>query len=109
MNNDLIQLAVKRGELKARIAMQRDALGQHIWPVKNLLGAGDRAVEGVHWLKGHPGAVVAAVAALVVVRPKRAWRLAKRAFVLYRGAISLTGRFAVLSDLLGGIQQRKPR
>lgn len=84
MNPDLIALAEKRGELKARIAMQRDALAQNIWPVENLLGLGDRAVDGVQWMKRHPGAVGAAVFALVVARPRRVLRLARRGFIAWR-------------------------
>jgi len=91
VNSELIALAEKRGELKARIAMQRDALAQNIWPVEALLDAGDRAVDGVHWLKRHPGVVGAAVLALVVARPRRTfrmirpvWRLGRRGFVYWQ-------------------------
>lgn len=96
MNSDLIALAEKRGELKARIAMQRDALAQNVWPVENLLGLGDRAVDGVHWMKRHPGAVGVAVLALVVTRPRRAWRWARRGFVAWRS-------FHKLRDRLRGV------
>lgn len=94
MNSQLIALAEKRGALKARIAMQRDTLAQHIWPVEDLLGIADRGVDGVHWLKGHPGAVGVAVLALVIAKPKRAWRLAKRGFALWRSVHKLRDRLA---------------
>lgn len=92
MNADLIALAEKRGELKARIAMQRDALAENIWPVEDLLGLGDRAVDGIHWMKRHPGAVGAVVLALVVARPRRAFRLARRGFIAWRGFQKLRSR-----------------
>lgn len=92
MNSDLIALAEKRGELKARIAMQRDALAQNIWPVEDLLGLGDRAVDGVHWMKRHPGAVGVAVLALLVARPRRMFRLAKRGFIAWQTFNKLRSR-----------------
>ncbi|MGE5385036.1 MAG: YqjK family protein [Betaproteobacteria bacterium] len=91
MNAELIALAEKRGELKARIAMQRDALAENIWPVEGLLHMGDRAVDGVHWLQRHPQVVVGAAVALVVARPRRVvrmirplWGIGRRGFVYWQ-------------------------
>jgi len=94
MNSRLLELAVKRGELKARCAQQREALAGSAWPVREALAAADQAVLGVDWLKRHPGAVVAAVVALVVARPRRAWGLAKRGFFLWRGWKALRSRLS---------------
>lgn len=80
----LLELAERRGELTAHIAMQRAAIAAHAGPVARLLGTADRAIEGTHWLKRHPQVVLAFVAGLAVVRPRRAWRWAKRAFFLWR-------------------------
>ena len=79
-----LELAERRGELTAHIAMQRAALAGHIKPVARLLGAADRAVDGAHWLKRHPQVVAAFAVGLLVARPRRAWRWAKRAFFLWR-------------------------
>jgi hypothetical protein len=38
-------------------------------------------LEGVRWLRRNPQLVVGAGVALAVVRPKRAWRWGRRAFV----------------------------
>lgn len=84
MNSDLIALAEKRGELKARIAMQRDALAENIWPVEGALDIADRVVDGAYWLKDHPRVVGAAVFALVVVRPRQVWRMARPVWRLGR-------------------------
>lgn len=91
MNAELLALAEKRGELKARIAMQRDALAENIWPVEGLLHMGDRAVDGVHWLQRHPKVVVGAAVALVVARPRRVvrmipslWRVGRRGFAYWQ-------------------------
>lgn len=77
MNSELLALAEKRGELKAKIAMQRDVLAQNIWPVEGLLDVADRAVDGVHWLQRHPQVLVAAAIGLVITRPRRVWRMSR--------------------------------
>lgn len=92
MTSKLIELAAKRGELKAKIEMQRTALGEHARPVAEMLAKADRVVEGVEWLKRHPGAVGAAVAAIVVAKPRRAWNLAKRGFFLWQSWQALRRR-----------------
>lgn len=88
-----LELATRRGELTAHIAMQRDAIAGHARPMARLCGRGDRVVEGVHWLKRHPEVIAAFVAGLVVVRPRRAWHWAKRAFFLWRGWKALRAQF----------------
>lgn len=85
MNDKLLELATRQGALKARIEAQRRLLSQHALPLKSALARGDVVLQGVDWLKHHPVAVGAAVAAVVVARPKRAWRWAQRGFFLWRG------------------------
>lgn len=92
MTSKLIELAARRGELKAKIEMQRTALAQHARPVADVLSKADRVVDGADWLKRHPGAVGAAVAAVVVARPKRAWNWAKRGFFLWQSWRALRRR-----------------
>ena len=85
MNSKLLELATRHGALKARIDEQRRTLVQQSVPLQNALARGDVALEGVDWLKHHPAAVVLAVSAIVVLRPRRAWRWAKRGFFVWRG------------------------
>lgn len=85
MNSKLLELATRHGALKARIDEQRRTLVQQTVPLQNALARGDVALEGVDWLKHHPAAVVLAVSAIVVLRPRRAWRWAKRGFFVWRG------------------------
>lgn len=94
MTSRSIELAARRGELKARIGMQRDAMVQHVQPLADFLASADRAVAGVDWLKQHPGAVGAAVAGLVLLRPRRAWRWAKRGFFFWQSWRALRRRIA---------------
>jgi len=85
MNGRLLELATRRGVLKARIDAQRLQLARHAEPLEKALAAGDKVVDGVEWLKHHPAVVGTAVAAVVVMRPKRAWRWAKRGIFVWRG------------------------
>ncbi|MDD2743955.1 MAG: YqjK-like family protein [Rhodocyclaceae bacterium] len=85
MNPRLLELAGRHGALRARIDAQRLQLACHTQPIERALANGDKLISGVDWLKQHPAAVGAGVAALVVARPKRAWRWARRGLVVWRG------------------------
>lgn len=92
MQARLLELAVRKGELKARSAQQRDALAASTWPVEKALGVADSALLGVDWLKRHPGTVGLAVAAAAILRPRRSWRWARRGFFLWSGWRALRKR-----------------
>lgn len=94
MNPKLLELATRHGALQVRIAEQRRQLVRHAAPLEAALNRGDAVLDGVDWLKHHPVAVGAAVAAVVVARPKRAWRWARRGFFLWRGWQSVKDRLA---------------
>ena len=85
MSSSRLEVAVRHGALRARIAAQREDLTQHIAPLETALGGADKALAGVDWLKHHPAAVAAAVVVLVVASPKRAWRWTKRGIIVWRG------------------------
>jgi hypothetical protein len=85
MNSRLLELATRHGALKARIDEQRRTLAQQSTPLEDALARGDTLLRGVDWLKHHPAAVTLAVSAIVVARPRRAWRWAKRGFFVWRG------------------------
>jgi hypothetical protein len=85
MNEKALALAMRQGALKARIDEQRRTLARHAAPLESALARGDEVLKGVNWLKHHPVAIAAAVAAVLVFRPKAAWRWAKRGFFLWRG------------------------
>jgi len=94
MNPKLLELATRHGALKARIAEQRRQLARHAVPLEAALAKGDALLDGVDWLKHHPVAVGAAVAAVAVVRPKRAWRWGRRGFFLWRSWQAVKSRLA---------------
>lgn len=85
MNPRLLELAVRHGALKARIDEQRRMLARQVQPLEAALAKGDTVLRRVDWLKHHPAAIALAVAVVVAMRPKRAWRWARRSFLLWRG------------------------
>lgn len=92
MNEKRLQLAERRGALLNRIAAQRSELAMHSAALASVLAYGDRGLRGIDWMKHHPLAVGAAVAALTVARPRRALRWAQRSFFLWRGWQALRSR-----------------
>lgn len=89
MNERMLELVMRHGMLKAEIDEQRRLLAAHAKPIEALLVQGDRLHDGIDWLKSHPGTVGAAFAAFVIVRPKRAWRWARRGLIAWRGWTAL--------------------
>jgi DNA-binding transcriptional regulator LsrR (DeoR family) len=85
MNSRLLELASRRGELKARIATQRQTLTQQARPLEPVFGLVDKVVVGVDWVKQHPQVVGVGVAVVALLKPSRAWRWAKRAAFVWRG------------------------
>jgi len=83
----LIDLAVQRGRLLERSAMQRELLRQQLQPVGNAMHTADRlmatARNGADYLIGHPGVVASAAAAVILVRPSRLWRWSKRGLLVW--------------------------
>jgi hypothetical protein len=94
MNPKALELATRHGALKARIDAQRLELGRHCAPIETAFARGDTVLRGVDWLKHHPVAIGAAVAAVVISRPRRAWRWAQRGFFLWRGWQALRQRLS---------------
>ena len=88
MSQALIDIGIRRGRLLERIAHQRAALNRDVQPVCDVLQSVDHGIARVRtvtaFLKSHPGLVLAAVTLLVVLKPRRAWRLAKRGFLAWR-------------------------
>lgn len=78
MNKSLVELHQQRGRLLERIASQRTTLARQLVPLQNASDAGSRVFAllrgGVQYLKSHPLPVLLAMAALVLLKPRRAWR-----------------------------------
>lgn len=88
MNKNLVDLHEQRGRLLERIAGQRLALGQQLAPLQRASDTGSRLFAllqaGVHYLRGHPLPVLAALSGLVLLKPRRAWRWLGHGLLVWR-------------------------
>lgn len=94
MNTRLLELATRHGALKARIDAQRLQLAHHALPLEKALAVGDKALDGVDWIKHHPAEVGLALAVVAMTGPRRAWRWTRRGFFVWRGWQSLKNSLA---------------
>lgn len=81
MNPTALELALKKQRLQITSGTLRADFGRYAGGLAPAFSGADYALEGARWVRRHPQFVVAAAVALVVARPKRAWRWARRAFV----------------------------
>jgi len=81
VNATALELALRKQRLQIASEHLRKDFGQFAAGLAPAFGAADCAVEGARWVGRNPQVLVAAGVALVVIRPRRAWRWARRAFV----------------------------
>lgn len=81
MNPTTLELALKKQRLQIASDTLRAEFGLYAAGLAPAFSGADYAVESVRWLRRNPQVAVAAGVALAVIRPKRAWRWARRAFV----------------------------
>jgi hypothetical protein len=81
----LDQIAARRERLLAKAAAQREEVALLLTPWRAPLAVADKGLTVAAYLREHPSIVVVAVAALVVLSPKRAYRWARRSFAVWRG------------------------
>lgn len=98
MNEQAYTLAVRHGALRARIAAQREAIAAASQPVAQVCGWLDRGQQGLDWARAHPLPIGGAAFLLALIRPRRAWRWARRAVVLWRGWQGVKSRFFGVAD-----------
>ena len=72
------QLAARCEALQARNAELRRQLAERSRTLQVPLAVADRVLAGLRWLRAHPEWLLAAAATLLVLRPRRAWRLGRR-------------------------------
>ncbi|MCM8596061.1 YqjK-like family protein [Accumulibacter sp.] len=105
MKQQLIELAVQRGRLIERIGSQRERLGEQFQPLGNGLATADRVIgalrQGRDYLSGHPEVVVGTVAVLIVLRPGRVWRWARRGLTIWRNWRLVRHELAALGLIRG--------
>jgi hypothetical protein len=81
VNPTALELALKKQRLQIAGEGLRTDFSRHARGLAPVFTGADYAVEGARWVGRHPQLVLAAAVALLVARPKRAWRWARRAFV----------------------------
>lgn len=78
-------LARRQQALLLRSAALRDDLGRQLAPLATPLALADQARAGWHWLRARPLVPLTTLAVVVVMRPRRAWRLGWRVWAAWRG------------------------
>ena len=71
-------LAARCEALQARNARLRRQLADDSRVLQAPLALADRAVAGLRWLRLHPQWLLAGAATLLILRPRRTWRLGRR-------------------------------
>ena len=71
-------LAARCEALQARNAVLRRQLAQDSRVLQAPLALADRALAGLRWLRLHPQWLLAGTVTLLVLRPRRTWRLGRR-------------------------------
>lgn len=85
MTGAALELALRKQRLQIAGERLRADFGRYAAGLAPAFDAADCAVYGTRWLRRNPQLVVAAGVALVVARPKRAWRWGRRAFLAWQG------------------------
>lgn len=72
------QLALRCETLQARNALLRQQLAADSRVLQAPLAVADRVLAGLGWLRRHPQWLAAGAATLLILRPRRTWRLGWR-------------------------------
>lgn len=99
MDERQIELYVQRGRLRERISVQRRQLARELAPLSNALQTVDRTHEKFRqaqvWLARHPAIVAAAGVALLVWRPRSAFRAVRWSYSGWRRWVRLKQWFGL--------------
>jgi len=80
------ELALRQQRLLMRSAALRSALGEQSVLLESPLAVADRVHAGARWLGRHREWWVGGVVVLLVVRPRRAWRVLRFGWWAWRSA-----------------------
>lgn len=95
MSERLIQLAEHRATLIARAGSQREVLAQSANRWRKPLAVVDKGVAAVHYLRQHPPLLFGISATVAVLRPRAAFRWARRSLVVWRLARSVKHKLGI--------------
>ena len=81
MNSSTLELALKKQRLQIASESLRAEFARCAAGLAPAFSGADFAIEGARWVRTNPQPVVAAAVALLLIRPKSAWRWARRAYL----------------------------
>lgn len=88
MSPERLELALRRQRLQLQAMDQRDTFVRELRPFLPAFSAADRVKQGAEWVRSHTQEIAAgcasALAVTVVLKPRRAWRWARRGFSAWR-------------------------
>lgn len=90
----LERLRAKRERLVARAAVQREEIVLLAKRWEKPLAVADRGLDALEYVRARPGLVIAAVAIVAVLQPRRAIRWARRIWAAWRGYRWVSGLVA---------------
>ena len=79
-----VELALKHQRLEFQAVAQRRELADSLSPFQPVFSAVDGVNRGIHYLKTHPEIPAVAAVVLVILRPGRAFRWARRGISAWR-------------------------
>ena len=92
MNQRLVAIQAKRARLIERAARERADVAQTLQSWAQPLAFADRCVDAVRFVISRPPLVAGAALVFALLRPRRALRWARRAWVIWRGYRWLTNK-----------------
>lgn len=94
MNSRLIELAERREQLVARIALQRIELSGHLAPWKGVCAVADKGMDAVRFVRRHPAWMAGAAAFVLALRPRKALAWMRRGWTAWKLIRNLRQRLA---------------
>lgn len=98
MNPRLVELALRKQRLQLQAERQREDIARRMGGIAPAVEVVDHVRSGLDWIRGHAPLVAGAAALVAVLRPRRAWRLARRggwlAWLLLRRRGTDSGAFS---------------
>jgi len=95
VNGRLLAVEARRAVLLGRAAAERGELAQALRQWSSPIGLVDRALTALNIVKSHPLLVAGAMIVLAVLRPRGAFRWARRGWSLWQTFRWLTKKVAV--------------